>query len=84
MLTVSSEKRYQTSGKFTEQQAKDMIAAVTKLLGVLMISTNKLRKAMREIASKKDDLLFLESSCGLMHWVAGTWLSRPCGCKNTG
>ena len=29
------EKRYQTSGKFTEQQAKDMIAAVTKLLGVL-------------------------------------------------
>jgi len=29
------EKRYQTSGKFTEQQAKDMIAAVTKLLGAL-------------------------------------------------
>jgi len=29
------EKRYQTSGKFTEQQAKDMIAAVTKLVRVL-------------------------------------------------
>ena len=29
------EKRYQASGKFTEQQAKDMIAAVTKLVRVL-------------------------------------------------
>jgi hypothetical protein len=35
VLGWDPEKRYQTTGKFTEQQANDMIAAATKLLGTL-------------------------------------------------
>jgi hypothetical protein len=35
VLGWDPEKRYQTTGQFTEQQANDMIAAATKLLGAL-------------------------------------------------
>jgi hypothetical protein len=35
VLGWDPEKRYRTLGQFTEQQAKDMIAAVTKLVRVL-------------------------------------------------
>ena len=35
VLDWDPEKRYQTAGQFTEQQANDRIAAATKLLGVL-------------------------------------------------